>query len=113
MMDILKKKTPKSEKQNLKHVKQIFKNNLADQESIKTKRNEKAKKKKMNITKNVTVSQKKKKAARKIASSSSSNSSDASSNIDTGSDSINDILENEKDAPRLRKRTITKNKKET
>ncbi|CAK1547896.1 unnamed protein product [Leptosia nina] len=110
MMDILKKKTPKSEKQNLKHVKQIFKNNLADQESIKTKRNEKAKKKKMNITKNVTVSQKKKKAARKIASSSSSNSSDASSNIDTGSDSINDILENEKDAPRLRKRTITKNK---
>ncbi|CAK1553830.1 unnamed protein product [Leptosia nina] len=107
MMDILKKKAPKTEKQNLKHVKQIFKSNFADQESIKSKRNEKAKKK-MNITKNVTISQKKKKAARKIANS--SNNSDASSNIVTDSDSINDISENEKDTPRLRKRTITKNK---
>lgn len=38
MMDIFKKKTSKTEKRNLKHVKQIFKSNLTDQELKKKKK---------------------------------------------------------------------------
>ncbi|KAL3279965.1 hypothetical protein HHI36_017470 [Cryptolaemus montrouzieri] len=46
VMNILNKKTPKTEKLSLKHVKQILKGNLTNKESNKTKNNEKAKKKK-------------------------------------------------------------------
>lgn len=110
MMDILKKKTPKTEKRNLKHVKQIFKSNSTNQESNKTKNNEKAKKKKTDIKKNTKASEKKKKkVAQKIASSGSS-SSKTLSNVDKDSDSINDISENKEVTPRLRNRGITKDK---
>ncbi|GBP08585.1 hypothetical protein EVAR_7202_1 [Eumeta japonica] len=83
---------------------------LENMESNKTKNNKKAKKKKTDFKKNTKASEKKKKkVAQKIASSSSS-SSETLSNVDKDSDSIDDIPENEEVTPRLRNRSITKDK---
>ncbi|KAL3281863.1 hypothetical protein HHI36_005068 [Cryptolaemus montrouzieri] len=85
MMDILNKKTAKTEKLNLKYVKQVFEGNSRNKESNKTKNNKKAKKKKTDTKKCTKASPKKEKVERKFS-------------------------KNEKITPRLRNRSTTINK---
>ncbi|KAL3289859.1 hypothetical protein HHI36_023250 [Cryptolaemus montrouzieri] len=61
LLDILNKKTPKTDNLNLKHVKQILKGNLTNKESNKTKNNEKAEKKRTDTKKCAKASQTKEK----------------------------------------------------
>lgn len=107
MLDILKKNTPKADKKNLKHVKQIFKCNLKEQESNRTKSKGKAKNNKTELKKFVKTTQKKKPSRKSIVSSSSD---DSSVNLATDSDSIDNISETEEVCPRLRNRSLRNDK---
>ncbi|KAL3272727.1 hypothetical protein HHI36_014189 [Cryptolaemus montrouzieri] len=90
MMNISNKKTPKAEKLNLKHVKQIFKGNLTNKES--------SKKKKTDTKKCAKASQKKEKVERKFSCCSSN--SDGLSYEVKDSDTIDDISGNGEITPR-------------